>query len=73
MCTTTEFNNSKLVIDCDPRNNLLFTSIKQQNVALSIYNTILSKYLLAIVVAIVFIDAVLRVLYLGSMSFLCSY
>ena len=69
-CTTADFHNSRLVIDCDPRDNVLFTLIEKQNVALSIYNGILSGYVIASLVAGGCIVQVLKVLYSDGINFL---
>ena len=44
--TAIEFYNSRLIIDCDTRNNLLHSLIKNEKIALRLYNIILSARLL---------------------------
>ena len=54
--TPAQYNNFKVIIDCDPRNNLIFKYIKNSNAALSIYNATQSKVLLRIMGFLLFIS-----------------
>ena len=46
--TATQYKHSKLIIDCYPTHNLLFRLINNGNIALSVYDIILSKKTLII-------------------------
>lgn len=68
--TSSEFNNSIVIIDCDPTNNMLFTLIKNTNTATFIYNAILSKssFIFLICLSVIFTLLLILSLYVYSSS-----
>ena len=60
--TATQYDKNLAIIDCDPRNNLLFTMIKNGNTAMFLYNQIKSKTTLAIFLCACCISVILELL-----------